>query len=570
MHDVVIRGGTVIDGLGNERVQADVAIDEGRIAAVGKVTSRGREEIDATDRLVTPGWVDCHTHYDGQATWDQDLAPSIWHGVTSVVMGNCGVGFAPAKPEQHDFLISLMEGVEDIPGAALAEGLSYDWESFPQFLDTLESMPRTMDVAAQMPHHALRVYVMGERAARHEDATADDIARMADLTREAIEAGALGFTTSRTYVHRTSKGDQVPGTFAAPEELIGIARGMGQAGRGAFGMISDFKDEEADMAWMREIVRTSGRPLWFLLTRWDHEGDKWRRMLDRASAAAAEGLDIRAQVGSRPIGVLMGLQCSLHPFVAHHAYRPLASLPHAERAARLRDPAIRAAILAEDMQPKSPFMQTVVNDYHKLYPMSDPMDYEPSYAASVAGIAEREGKDAKALAYDLLTEDDGSNLFFFPLVNYGDGDCETIREMMQHPQSLVGLGDGGAHCGSICDASMPTTLLTHWGRDRTRGQRLPLEWLVKRQTADNADYFGMHDRGRIVPGHKADLNVIDFENMRVRLPHIIHDLPAGGRRLTQEAVGYDATIVAGKVVVRHGELTGVRPGKLVRGPQTSR
>jgi N-acyl-D-amino-acid deacylase len=565
MHDLVIRGGTVIDGQGAERFEADVAVDEGRIVSVGTVSGKGRQEIDARHRLVTPGWVDCHTHYDGQATWDPDMTPSIWHGVTSVVMGNCGVGFAPAKPEQHEFLISLMEGVEDIPGSALEEGLEYNWESFPDYLDALEAMPRTMDVAAQMPHHALRVYVMGERAARHEDATAADIARMADLTEEALRAGALGFTTSRTYVHRTSAGDQVPGTFAAPEELLGIARGMAKAGRGAFGMISDFEDEDADMDWMRAIVRESGRPLWFLLTRWDHEGDKWRRMLARTAAAAADGLDIRAQVSSRPIGMLMGLQCSMHPFVSHREYRSVSHLPHAERAKRLRDPDVRAAILAEERSPRSPLMRTVLNDFHKLYPMSEPMDYEPAFEASVAGVAQRDGVDAKALAYDLLVSGEGNQIFFFPLTNYGDGDCETVLEMMRHPNTLFGLGDGGAHCGAICDASMPTTLLTHWGRDRSRGTKLPLEWLVKRQTADNADYFGLTDRGRIAIGAKADLNVIDFDKVAVRLPHIVHDLPAGGRRLTQEAVGYDATIVAGSVVTAHGELTGARPGRLIRG-----
>lgn len=568
MHDLVIRGGTIIDGTGDPRFEADVAVDNGRIVSVGKVAERGRSEIDARDRLVTPGWVDCHTHYDGQATWDPDMTPSVWHGVTSVVMGNCGVGFAPARPEQHEYLISLMEGVEDIPGAALAEGLDYQWESFPQFLDNLERMPRTMDIAAQMPHHALRVYVMGERAARHEDATADDIARMADLTREAVEAGALGFTTSRTYVHRTSDGAQVPGTFAAPDELIGIAREMGKTGRGAFGMVNDFTDEDADMAWMREVVRTSGRPLWFLLTRWDHEGDKWRRMLDRVTEAAGEGLDIRAQVSSRPIGILMGLQCSLHPFVAHHAYRPLKDLPHAERAQRLRDPELKRAILTEDFNPKSPLMKTVVNDFHKLYPMASPMDYEPTYEASVAGLAERQGVSPMELAYDLLTDGDGEQIFFFPLVNYGDGNCDTISEMMRHPHTLVGLGDGGAHCGAICDASMPTTMITHWARDRSRGEQLPLEWLVRRQTLDNAQYFGLGDRGRLMVGGRADINVIDFDKLRVELPRIAHDLPAGGRRLVQGAVGYEATLVAGEVITEFGQLTGARPGKVIRGPQT--
>ena len=564
-HDLVIRGGTVIDGTGQPRFAADVAVDDGRISAVGQVNGTGRREINAADRLVLPGWVDCHTHYDGQATWDPDMTPSVWHGVTSIVMGNCGVGFAPAKADQHDYLISLMEGVEDIPGSALAEGLEYNWESFPEYLDALAAVPRTMDVAAQMPHHALRVYVMGERAANHEDATADDIARMADLTEEAIKAGAVGFTTSRTYVHRTSKGDQVPGTFAAPEELVGIAHGMKRAGAGAFGMISDFEDEDADIAWMRRIVRESGRPLWYLLTRWDHEGDKWRRMLDRTALAASEGIDIRAQVASRPIGILMGLECSLHPFVAHKAYREVKDLPAAERAAALREPGRRQAILDEVKTPKSGLMKTIIKDFHKMYPMSDPMDYEPGYAASVAGLAEASGADATAMALDLLCEGDGTRLFFFPLVNYGDGDCESIREMMQHPNTLLGLGDGGAHCGVICDASMPTTLLSHWGRDRSRGEQLEVEWLVRRQTFDNAEYFGLHDRGRLTVGAKADINVVDFDALGVRLPRIVKDLPAGGRRLIQEAKGYDATIVSGVVVSEHGELTGARPGQLIRG-----
>ncbi|MCB1739274.1 MAG: amidohydrolase family protein [Gammaproteobacteria bacterium] len=565
MHDLVIRGGTLIDGKGNDRVECDVAVDAGVVSAVGRVGERGREEIDARDRLVLPGWVDAHTHYDGQATWDADMTPSIWHGVTSLVMGNCGVGFAPARPEQHQWLIELMEGVEDIPGAALAEGVRYTWESFPEYLDTLEAMPRTLNVAAQMPHHALRVYVMGERAARHEPASAEDLEQMASLTEQAVRAGALGFTTSRTYVHRTSTGEPVPASDAAPSELLAIAAGLGRAGRGAFGLISDFEDESADMAWMRDIVRQSGRPLWFLLVRWDHEGDKWRRMLDRVSDARGDGIDIRAQVASRPIGALMGLGCSLHPFITHKTYRELRSLPVAERAARMRDPALRAAMLAEQVNPRSPLMQTVTRDFHKLYPMSEPMDYEPTFEQSVAGIAARQGVEPAALAYDLLSEGDGSRICFFPLVNYGDGDNETLREMMQHPGTLLGLGDGGAHCGTICDASMPTTLLTHWGRDRTRGERLPLEWLVKRQTWDNARYFGLHDRGRVEVGARADLNVIDFDALQVALPCMVHDLPAGGRRLIQRARGYEATIVNGEVVLRCDELTGLRPGRLLRG-----
>jgi N-acyl-D-aspartate/D-glutamate deacylase len=495
------------------------------------------------------------------------MTPSVWHGVTSIVMGNCGVGFAPARAEQHEWLISLMEGVEDIPGIALTEGLEYRWESFPEFLDSLEQRPRTVDIGAQMPHHALRVYVMGARGARNENATPDDIHEMAKLTRQAIEAGALGFTTSRTYVHRTSGGDPVPATNAAPEELIGIAREFGKAGRGNFGMISDFVDEASEISWMREVIKVSGRPLWFLLVRWDHEGDKWRRMLAATQQAADDGLDMRAQVANRPIGTLMGLGTSLHPFIGHRSYKPLAQLPLAERARQMRDPSIREAILSEERTFKSAFMRTVSQDFHKLYPLLDPVDYEPKRENSVAGIAERQGLDPKALAYDMITEGDGDRMFFFPLNNYAEGNLDTVKEMMTHPRTLLGLGDGGAHCGAICDASMPTTLLTHWARDRARGEKLPLEWLVKRQTLDNAHYFGMHDRGAIEVGLKADLNVIDFDALQVGVPHIVHDLPAGGRRLVQTASGYEQTIVAGEVIVQDGELTGNRPGRVIRGPQ---
>ena len=565
MHDFVIRHGTVIDGTGQAPFSGDVAIDDGKISALGRVTGQGKREFDAKGQLVTPGWVDAHTHYDGQAPWDSEMTPSAWHGVTSIVMGNCGVGFAPARREQHDWLINLMEGVEDIPGAALVEGLKYNWESFPQYLDALEEMPRTINVAAQMPHHALRVYVMGERAVNNEDATDADIAEMARLTREAIEAGALGFTTSRTYVHRTSEGAHVPGMYAAPDELIGIAREMGKVGRGAFGMISDFVDEEADIDWMRRIVAESGRPLWFLLTRWDHEGDKWKRMLNHTAKAAADGLDIRAQVANRPIGALMSLAGSLHPFVGHRTYKAIAHLPLAERAAKMREPHTRQAILTEERNVKSPFMKTVTQDFHKLYPLEEPLDFEPTPDKSVAGIAAQQGRQPAEVAYDLLASGDGSQIFFFPLVNYGEGDLEVVREMMTHPQTLLGLGDGGAHCGVICDASMPTTLLSHWARDRQRGQKLPLEWLVKRQTSDNARYFGMHDRGALRIGLRADINVIDFDALDVGLPHIVHDLPAGGRRFIQRATGYTATLVAGETIVEHDELTGKKPGRLFRG-----
>jgi len=568
MHDIVIRGGIIIDGTGRPPFTGDLAVDNERIAAIGGKAGSGRRVIDADGLLVTPGWVDVHTHYDGQATWDPILAPSSWHGVTTILFGNCGVGFAPVRPHHRDALIDLMEGVEDIPGPVLAEGLKWDWQGFPDFLDALERMPRTIDVAAQIPHYPLRVYVMGERAIRREPATADDIAEMRRLTEEAVRAGAFGFTTSRTNAHKTTSGEMVPGRFAEIDELIEIGRGLGAADAGTFGMNSDFEDEEAEFAWITRLGKETGRPIWFLLTDRPTDRRRWRRILAGVHAARDAGASVTAQVAGRPVGVILGIATSLNPFAIRERYKPIESLPLAQRLVRLRDPAVRRTILDDHPSPAllsrfGPLVQLVAGRWDRMYVMGDPPDYEPRAETSVAAIAVREGRSPDEVAYDYLTADAG-HFMFFPVTGYTRDDHEPIREMLTDPATLLGLGDGGAHVAMIVDASAPTYMLTHWARDRKRGPSLPLEYVVKRQTSETADFFGFHDRGRLLPGKRADINVIDFERLRLHTPEVVHDLPAGGRRLVQRAEGYEMTLVAGIPVFERGEHTGAKLGRLVR------
>lgn len=569
MHDIVIRGGTIVDGTGAPKYTGDVAIDGDRLVQVGGKAGPGRREIDAAGALVTPGWVDVHTHYDGQATWDPVLAPSSWNGVSTILFGNCGVGFAPVRPEHRQGLIDLMEGVEDIPGIVLSEGLKWDWESFPDYLDALERLPRTIDIAAQIPHHPLRVYVMGERGLRRELATPADIAEMRKLTAEALEAGAFGFTTSRTEQHRTPTGDLVPGRNAAPEELLGIGRAMRDAGRGVFGMLSDFEDEAAEFAWMTQLGQETGHKLWFLLT--DRAGDpkRWKRLMDAARDARGVGAAISAQVAGRQVGLILGLTTSLNPFVAKPAFAALANLPKAERLAKLRDPAVRAQILAEEpaehlLRILPPLHRVIATMWSRMFLLGDPPNYEPPPEDSIAAQAAAAGQDPAAYVYDYLTGADGERMIFFPVVNYTPGDLRVVQEMITDESAILGLSDGGAHCGLICDASMPTFMLTHWVRDRSRGPRLGLEWIVKRQTADTADYFGFKDRGRLAAGLKADVNIIDLAALRLHPPEMIFDLPAGGRRLVQHVDGYRASIVSGVPIFENGAETGARPGRLVR------
>jgi N-acyl-D-aspartate/D-glutamate deacylase len=563
-YELVVRGGTIADGTGGPLRTGDVGVKDGVIAAVGDVDGHGTREIEAAGALVTPGFVDIHSHYDGQVTWSPYLTPSSWHGVTTVVMSNCGVGFAPVRRTDHDQLIELTEGVEDIPGAALHEGLTWEWESFPEYLDAIERSPHDIDFAAQVPHGALRLYVMGERGANREPATPDEIAEMGRLTREAVEAGALGFTTSRTLNHRTARGEPTPTLTAAEDELVGIARAMGESGRGVLQLISDFPDYEEEFGRVRAMAVASGRPLSISLTQVDQRPGYWEQILDRIDAGSSEGLALRAQVAPRPIGALLGLQATLSPFTGVPAYDELASLPLAERVARLRSAEVREKVLlqASDGQ-HAP--RRFVTRFDKMFPLGDPPDYEPPADSSVAAIARRAGLAAEEVAYDLLLADDGRAFLYFPLFNYSDFDLDVARRMMLHERTVIGLADGGAHVGTICDASFPTTMLTHWGRDRTRGERLDLPWIVRSICRDTADAVGLRDRGVLATGMKADINVIDFDGLTLRAPQMAYDLPAGGKRLVQRAEGYVATVVSGQVVYADGEHTGALPGRLVRG-----
>jgi N-acyl-D-aspartate/D-glutamate deacylase len=568
-YDLVIRGGTVADGKGGTPMQADIAVTGGRIAQVGEVAGKGQEELSAAGRLVTPGFVDIHTHYDGQATWDSHLAPSSWHGVTTVVMGNCGVGFAPVRKADRNRLIELMEGVEDIPGVALHEGLKWNWESFADYLDALEARERDIDICAQLPHGALRVYVMGERGARLEPATEDDIARMRCLAADAMRAGAIGFSTSRTLNHRSVNGEPTPSLRATEAELMGIAQGLADAGSGVIEMISDFNapDLETEFGMIRRLVETSGRPLSLSLAQAHSSPESWRTLLGMIEESARDGLPIRAQVAPRPIGILLGLQGTLNPFSAHRAFAEIKDRPMAEKLAIMRDPEFRARILAEtDTRQNHPLARRVMAFDH-IFPLGDPPNYEPSRESALARMAERQNRDPVELAYDLLLDNGGRNFLFMPFANYAHYNLDACGEMIAHPDCVMGLGDGGAHVGIISDASYATYLLTHWSRDRANG-KFDVGWLVKRQTHDTARAVGLNDRGVLAPGMKADINIIDFDRLKVEAPVMAFDLPAGGKRLLQGAQGYDATIVSGEIVYRNGKATGALPGKLVRGTRS--
>jgi N-acyl-D-amino-acid deacylase len=572
MHDLVIRGGTVVDGTGVPPRRADVAVDDGLVTEVGAVDGNGTRTIDADGLLVTPGWVDVHTHYDGQATWDDVLAPSAWHGVTTVVMGNCGVGFAPARPDRHDWLIGLMEGVEDIPGTALSEGIEWEWETFPQYLEALERRQWTVDVGTQVPHGAVRGYVMGERGARNEEATPEEIAGMKAIVKEAVAAGALGFSTSRTIAHRAIDGEPVPGTFAAEEELFGIGAALGELGAGVFelapagsaGEVVD--DPKKEMAWMRRLSASVGRPVTFAMLQVDPYPDLWADLLAESLAATADGADVWPQVAGRPTGLLSGHHTSYSILDQIPAYAELKArgLPPAELAEALGDPEVRRRIVT--WRPPDPATTQLMDKaYRHTYLLGSPPDYEPDEERSLSAVAARTGRAPLEVAYDAMMEGGGAGLLYVPILNYSSGSLEPTRAMLLHPRAALGLGDGGAHVGIICDASTPTFMLTHWARDRRRGPGLPLEWVVRKQTRDTARLYGMTDRGTLEPGMVADCNLVDFERLQLGDPWVSADLPAGGRRLLQDAVGYVATIKRGVATFEEGDDTGARPGRLVRG-----
>ena len=566
--DLVIRGGTVVDGNGGPPRQADVAITGGIVADIGRGLGRGRREVDAGGAVVTPGFVDIHTHYDGQASWDERLLPSSWHGVTTVVMGNCGVGFAPAAAGDRQRLIDLMEGIEDIPGTALHEGLRWDWETFGEYLRSLTARPHDIDFATQVPHAALRVHVLGDRALAGEPATPDDVAAMAKLARAGLEAGALGFTTSRTLNHRSVTGELTPTYDAGTAELAGIAAELRAAGKGVLQLVADFLDVDADLDVMLAMARASGRPLSVSLAQFPLKPGAYREVLARIAAANDAGLRIRAQVAARAIGLLMGLQCTLHPFMANDVWRDIAKLPVAAQARAMRDPQFKAALLAAQTNAKNRNLigGRLIHKYELMYEVTDPPAYEPDPRDSIAARAARAGRTPADLAYDIITSGDGQAMLYVMSANYVSGNLDAVHEMLAHPCTLPGLSDGGAHVGTISDGSFPTTLLAHWARDRESG-RFPVEYVVQRQARDTARAVGLADRGVLAPGYRADLNVIDLARLRLRRPEMRFDLPGGGRRLLQRADGYLHTFVRGQEIYAGGEPTDALPGRLIRGPQ---
>lgn len=581
MYDVKIVGGTVVDGTGAPGRRADVAVRDGKIVAIGACPGEATEVLDATGHVVTPGWVDIHTHYDGQVSWDADMAPSSLHGVTTCVMGSCGVGFAPVREADRARLIRLMEGVEDIPGTALSEGIRWGWESFPEYLDQIDSQPHTIDLCMQVPHDALRVYVMGDRAIAEEPATDEDIAEMARVLAEALDAGAFGFSTGRSDNHRSAEGLPTPASEAEERELVGLAAVFAGRDRGVVQVVNDFDvldgDAEFDREWTlveKMADAAGGRPLSMSLMQRDQSKDQWRWVLERVEALRARGVPVFVQVAPRGIGVLLGLEATFQPFMGFPSYKSIHALPLTERVARMRDPAFKAQLLTEssdpvagDGSPIPPLADQLLAAVEwiawRLFTLGSEPDYEPDLATSIGARASASGTPVLSAVYDALLEDDGQALLYFPIYNYTEGSLDNVGTMLKHPAALPGLSDGGAHVGTICDASFPTFLITHWVRDRPEG-RIPLEQAIQMQTQRTASYLGLTDRGTLTEGLRADINIIDLESLRLTSPTLVADLPAGGKRLLQHAKGYVATLVGGTVIARDGELTGEFPGRVVR------
>lgn len=576
MLDLLIRNGLVVDGTGAPRTRTNIGIEGDRIVAVGEDLGPGRRTIDADGLIVTPGWVDIHTHYDGQVTWDPDLIPSSTNGVTSIVMGNCGVGFAPVRPDRHEWLISLLEGVEDIPGTALSEGMTWGWESYPEYLDELEGRNWTVDVGSQVPHAALRTYVMGERGADHSVRPEDhEIEEMSFLLESALGVGALGFTTSRTILHRTSSGAPIGTLTASTEEILGITSALRRTRKGVIQLVSDVYQSGDDDLVSKElellgrVALEVGRPLSFTVQQNDDTPDRWRTLLEAIAGWNAAGALVRAQVAVRPIGIMLGIDASMSPFMFSATYRAQRTRPHPERVATLRNPEVRARILQEHRDAQVRGSTLMHRGYDRMYELTDPPDYEPTPDRSIAALASAGGRNASEVLYDLLLADEGRRLVYMPLMNYVKGDLNDLREMIMSPYAIFGLSDAGAHCNLISDATFPTTAITHWTRDRSRGELLGLEYMVHCQTQRTASYIGWHDRGVVAPGYLADLNLIDYSGLALGPPSLVDDLPAGGTRLIQRADGYVATIKRGVPVVENGELTGAHPGRLQRGARAA-
>lgn len=565
MYDLIIKNGTVYDGTGDKPFVADIAIKGRKIEAIGELEEVSKQTINAEGKIVAPGFVDIHTHYDGQVTWDPYLRPSTYHGVTTVVMGNCGVGFSPCKPEERDWLISLMEGVEDIPGTALHEGINWQWESFPEYLDILENKPLAIDVGTQIPHGAVRAYVMGQRGINREEATQEEIDRMSQLVKEAIQAGAFGFSTSRTEKHRDSSGALTPSITAHKNELVSIANSIGELNSGVLQGISDFYDFESEFDIFKEMSQSSGRPISITVEQMDQRPDWWRQLLDGIEAAQNKGINMYGQVPPRATGINMGLEVTLNPFTFYPSFYDLSKKSLEEKVATMRDPKFKKKLLSE--QPVSignPLVEEITQSFNKMFRLGDPANYEPDPDSSFKAIAKKQNISPQEVAYDCLLEKEGKALIYHPLFNYLPGNLDFVEKMLNHPYSISGLGDAGAHCGAISDASFPTTLIQHWGRDRTRGKKIPLEKLISMQTLETSRLLGISDRGVLKEGYKADINVIDFDNLTLHEPEVLHDLPAGGRRLVQKASGYEYTIVSGQIAFENGEATGALNGRLIR------
>ena len=564
MFDLIIKNGSIYDGKGSEPYQADIAISNEKIVEIGDIKGEAKKVIDAEGKIVTPGFVDIHTHYDGQVTWDPYLRPSTYHGVTTVVMGNCGVGFSPCKPDQRDWLIGLMEGVEDIPGTALHEGIDWEWESFPEYLDALEKKPLAIDVGTQIPHGAVRAYVMGERGINHEEASQEEIDAMKEIVQEAIKAGAYGFSTSRTEKHNDVNGNLTPSITAHKNELVEIAKSLGEINQGVLQGISDFYDFDSEFDIFKAMSKESGRPISITVEQQDARPEWWEQLLDGIEDAQSEGINMYGQVPPRATGILMGLTATLNPFRFHPAYMAIADLALEERVEIMSNDEFKEKLLNDNAVSINPLVDEIVNSYSKMFKLGEPANYEPDPEMSFESLANSSNMTAQEIAYDSMLEKDGRALIYHPLFNYQTGDLSLVEKMLKHPYTISGLGDAGAHCGAISDASFPTTLVQHWSRDRSRGTKLPLETVIKMQTSETANLLGIKDRGVLEIGYKADINIIDYEGLTLHEPEIINDLPAGGRRLVQKASGYDYTIVSGEVAFIKGEATGALNGRLIR------